>query len=137
MSNANKRKTAEYITSLNPNEVFVFGSNREGYHGGGAAAMALMFFGAKWGQGVGMQGKSYAIPTMDGSLEMIAWYVEVFVVIAREHPELHFLVTEIGCGIAGFTPQQIAPLFHSAIALDNVSLPKRFWAVLNTNVDEQ
>ena len=134
---ARNRVTSDYVDTLNPNEIFVFGSNRQGYHGGGAAAMAHMFFGAIWGQGVGLQGQSYAIPTMDDDVRIVGWYVEEFIVFAREHQELHFLVTEIGCGIAGFTPEEIAPLFHSAIALDNVSLPKRFWVVLNEMIDEQ
>ena len=134
---ARNRVTSDYVDTLAPNEIFVFGSNRQGYHGGGATAMAHMFFGAIWGQGVGLQGKSYAIPTMDDDIRIVGWYVEEFIVFAREHPELRFLVPEICCGIAGFTPEEIAPLFHSAIALDNVSLPKRFWDVLDELIDEQ
>ncbi len=99
--------------------------------------MAHMFFGAVWGQGVGLQGQSYAIPTMEGGVDTVGWYVDEFIAFAREHPELHFLVTEIGCGIAGFTPREIAPLFHDAIALQNVSLPLRFWEVLEEEIDEQ
>ena len=135
--NSNNRVTSDYIVSLNPQEVFVFGSNRQGYHGGGAAAMAHMRFGAVWGLGVGLQGQSYAIPTMEGSVDSVGWYVDEFIAFAREHPELKFLVTEIGCGIAGYTPQEIAPLFHEAIGLENVSLPQRFWDVLNESIDEQ
>lgn len=107
------RITSDYIKSLEPDEVFVFGSNLQGAHGGGAAAMALMFFGAVWGQGVGMQGQSYAIPTMQGGVETIAPFVDEFIEYAKAHPEKRFLVTEIGCGIAGFSPEEIAPPIQS------------------------
>ena len=86
---------------------------------------------------VGLQGQSYAIPTMEGGVDTIEWYVDEFISFAREHPELRFLVTEIGCGVADFTPQEIAPLFHEAISMENISLPKRFWEVLNKDIDEQ
>lgn len=135
--NSRGRVTSDNIVALNKNEIFVFGSNRAGWHGGGAAATAHMFFGAEWGQGVGLHGQSYAIPTMEGGVDVVGWYVDEFVAFAREHPELRFLVTEIGCGIAGFTPREIAPLFHEVIGLENVSLPKRFWDVLNENIEEQ
>ena len=135
--NARERVTWEHIVSLRPNEVFVFGSNRSGWHGGGAAAMAYMFFGAVWGQGVGLQGQSYAIPTMDGGVDVVGWYVDEFVAFAKEHPELRFLVTQISCGIAGFTADDIAPLFHDAIGMDNVSLLQQFWEVLDKNIEEQ
>ena len=124
------RITDDFITGLEPDEVFVFGSNLGGSHGGGAAAMALMHFGAVWGQGVGMQGQSYAIPTMHGGVETIAPYVDEFIEYAKAHPEKKFLVTEIGCGIAGFTPEEIAPLFKDSAVIDNISLPSRFWEVL-------
>lgn len=87
-------------------------------------------FGAVWGQGVGLQGQSYAIPTMQGGVETIAPYVDDFIRFARQHPEMTFLVTEIGCGIAGFTPAQIAPLFARARDVENIHLPARFWEVL-------
>lgn len=118
------------ITSLQPDEVFVFGSNLAGMHGGGAARLALERFGAVWGQGVGLQGQSYAIPTMQGGVETIAPYVDEFIGFARQHPELKFLVTEIGCGIAGFTPVEIAPLFARALDVGNIYLPARFVAML-------
>lgn len=124
------RITSDYIKSLEPDEVFVFGSNLQGAHGGGAAAMALMFFGAVWGQGVGMQGQSYAIPTMQGGVETIAPYLDEFIEYAKAHPEKRFLVTEIGCGIAGFSPEEIAPLFKAAVPIENISLPQRFWNIL-------
>lgn len=125
-----ERTTPERVYNLQPGEIFVFGSNLQGMHGGGAARLAYDRWGAVWGQGVGLQGQTYAIPTMHGGPETIRPYVDEFVNFAKSHPELKFLVTEIGCGIAGFTPQDIAPLFHDAINADNVCLPSRFWAIL-------
>lgn len=124
------RTTPDRITALRPGEIFVFGSNLGGLHGGGAARLAWQRFGAVWGQGVGLQGQSYAIPTMQGGVETIAPYVDDFIRFARQHPEMTFLVTEIGCGIAGFTPAQIAPLFARARDVENIHLPARFWKVL-------
>lgn len=124
------RISPENITSLKPDEVFVFGSNLAGLHAGGAARFAMQRFGAVWGQGVGLQGQSYAIPTMQGGVETIKPYVDDFIDFAGKNPHLKFLVTEIGCGIAGFTPEQIAPLFTRAVGLDNVWLPTRFLEVL-------
>ena len=124
------RITDDFITNLKSDEVFVFGSNLARAHGGGAAAAAHMFFGAVWGQGVGMQGQSYAIPTMQGGVETIAPYVDEFIEYAKNHPDKRFLVTEIGCGIAGFTPDEIAPLFKAAVTINNITLPSRFWEVL-------
>ena len=114
------------ITHLGENEVFVFGSNLAGMHAGGAARVAVNKFGAVWGQGVGMQGQSYAIPTMQGGVETIRPYVDEFIAYASQHPELKFLVTPIGCGIAGFTSREIAPLFAEALPLRNVILPRDF-----------
>ncbi len=126
------RITDDFIQSLKPDEVFVFGSNLAGFHGGGAARAALNKFGADWGQGVGIQGQSYAIPTMQGGVETIAPYVDEFIEYARNHQEKKFLVTEIGCGIAGFTPEEIAPLFAEAIDVGNISLPRRFWKIVES-----
>lgn len=120
------RFSSERIESLRADEIFVFGSNRQGWHGRGAAAYARQRFGAVWGEGIGRTGQCYAIPTMDGSVEKIRPYVEEFVVYAEAHPELTFLVTEIGCGIAGYTVTQIAPFFSAALDLPNVLLPQRF-----------
>lgn len=126
------RITPSFITSLKDGEVFVFGSNKEGMHGGGAARIAYEKFGAKWGEGIGMTGRCYAIPTMDGSIDLIRKYVDDFTEYARSHPELTFLVTRIGCGIAGWTDAEIAPLFREASELANVALPKSFRGVLES-----
>lgn len=124
------RITPEFITTLQPGEIFVFGSNLQGYHAGGAAHIAEQRFGAVWGQGVGPQGQSYAIPTMQGQVDTIRPYVDQFTAYAAQHPEQRFLVTRIGCGIAGFAPADIAPLFQQAAALTNVTLPADFWEEL-------
>jgi len=119
-----KRTTPELITELQPNEIFVFGSNLKGLHGGGAAYIAYRKFGAIMGQGVGLQGHSYAIPTMQGGVETIRPYVDEFIEFAKVHPELTFLVTRIGCGIAGFTNEEISPLFKDAHDVENIVLPE-------------
>lgn len=119
-----KRTTPEFITKLEPNEIFVFGSNLQGMHGGGAAYAAYRKFGAIMGQGVGLQGQSYAIPTMQGGVETIRPYVDEFIKFAKEHADLTFLVTRIGCGIAGFRDEDIAPLFADAHNADNIVLPE-------------
>ena len=118
-----KRTTPNHIDKLQPGEIFVFGSNLRGMHAGGAARAAYHKFGAVMGQGVGLQGQSYAIPTMQGGVETIKPYVDEFIDFARQHPELTFLVTRIGCGIAGFRDSEIAPLFIEAHQLSNVVLP--------------
>ena len=118
-----KRTTPEFITELQPGEIFVFGSNLKGMHGGGAAYIAYRKFGAIMGQGVGLQGQSYGIPTMQGGVETIRPYVDEFIQFAKEHQELTFLVTRIGCGIAGFTDEEIAPLFEQAHDVENIVLP--------------
>ena len=118
--------TPDFITELKPNEIFVFGSNLAGMHGGGAAYVAMERFGAIWGQGVGLQGQSYAIPTMQGGVETIKPYVDEFISFAKSHPEYTFFVTRIGCGIAGFTVDQIAPLFSQALDVPNIILPEDF-----------
>lgn len=118
--------TPEHITSLTHNEIFVFGSNLAGRHGGGAAYAAYKKFGAVWGQGVGLFGQSYAIPTMQGGVDTIRPYVDEFILFAKARPELTFYVTRIGCGIAGFRDADIAPLFAAALALPNVILPRTF-----------
>ncbi|HIX26406.1 MAG TPA: hypothetical protein H9859_02025 [Candidatus Barnesiella excrementigallinarum] len=127
-----RRFTPECITSLAPGEVFVFGSNLAGMHGGGAARVAMQHFGAVWGKGVGLQGQSYAIPTMQGGVETIKPYVDEFILFAREHSELLFYVTRIGCGIAGFEDYEIAPLFAAALTVENIVLPKSFVDILQS-----
>ena len=124
------RITPEWIDTLRDNEIFVFGSNLQGMHGGGAARVARLRFGAVLGNGVGIQGQSYAIPTMQGGVETIRPYVDDFIAYAQQHPSLHFLVTPIGCGIAGFEPEDIAPLFEGAKVVKNISLPESFWEVI-------
>ena len=119
-----KRTTPELITELQPNEIFVFGSNLKGVHGGGAAYIAYRKFGASMGQGVGLQGQSYGIPTMQGGVDTIRPYVDEFIGFAKQHPNNTFLVTRIGCGIAGFTDEDISPLFEKAHDVNNIVLPE-------------
>ena len=124
--------TPENITELGEDEIFVFGSNLSGIHAGGAARVALERFGAVMGQGVGLQGRSYAIPTMQGGVETIKPYVDEFIDLAREWDQTMFYVTRIGCGIAGFTDEEIAPLFAEALELYNVILPESFVRILRS-----
>lgn len=122
----NRACTPERISELKENEVFVFGSNLAGAHGGGAALLAYERFGAVWGEGVGLHGQTYAIPTMQGGVDTIKPYVDDFISFAKENTHLDFLVTRIGCGIAGFRDEEIAPLFRDAIDVENIILPKEF-----------
>ncbi len=126
MENIRGKYAPIVIDKLERNEVFVFGSNINGHHHGGAAKIALDKFGAVWGQGVGLQGQSYAIPTMQGDISTIKPYVDDFIIFARNHSELIFLVTRIGCGKAGFNDKEMAPLFMNALGLSNILLPKQF-----------
>ena len=123
------RITPSIINVLKSNEIFVFGSNIQGMHIGGAARVAYNRFGAEWGNGEGLQGSSYALPTMEG-LESTSAAAFRFIAFAKEHPELKFYVTPVGCGIAGYTPQDIAPLFYDSAKLENVYLPISFWKIL-------
>ena len=125
-----RRYSPDRIDRLDANQVFVFGSNLRGAHGGGAARIAYEFFGAVMGQGVGMQGQCYAIPTMQGGVETIKPYVDEFIAYARHHQELDFMVTRIGCGIAGFREEEIAPLFLDSLDLPNVLLPESFKEII-------
>ena len=122
------RITPSMINVLEPND-FVFGSNIQGMHMGGAARVAYSKFGAEWGNGEGLQGQSYALPTMEG-IECTEAAVRHFTTRAKEHPELKFFVTPVGCGIARYAPEDIAPMFKDAAELDNVYLPVSFWKVL-------
>lgn len=127
------RIAPDKITSLRKNEVFVFGSNERGIHGAGAARQALNW-GAEFGVGFGLRGKTFAIPTKTPyfvtlSLGKISTYIEQFANFAKENPSMKFLVTEIGCGLAGYKPKDIAPLFfkHNTHKYENIYLPERFW----------
>lgn len=126
----NREFTSGRISELKENEIFVFGSNLAGAHGGGAAWLAYKRFGAVWGEGVGLYGQTYAIPTMQGGVETIKPYVDEFIRFAKENARYRFLVTRIGCGIAGFRDEEIAPLFKVAIDVENIILPKEFVACL-------
>ncbi len=126
-----KRRTSPHmISSLREDEVFVFGSNLEGQHYGGAAKIAHAKFGAEWGVGSGLTGQTYAIPTMHGGVDQIKPYVDEFILFAQQHPNLRFLVTRIGCGIAGFKDEEMAPLFRNAVEVNNIYLPESFLKIL-------
>lgn len=131
-----KRTTPENIKNLKENEIFVFGSNLAGRHGKGAAKTALGW-GAKYGQASGIQGKTYGIPTKDVSIrrtlsiEEIKPFVDDFIEWAKYHSGNIFYVTEIGCGLAGLKPKEVAPLFKEAIGISNIHLPARFWHKIN------
>ena len=122
--------TPDYISELKNGEIFVFGSNLAGQHGGGAARLAYNQFGAEWGVGVGLTGQTYAIPTMHGGVDAIAPYVDEFIEFARQNGNMKFYVTRIGCGIAGFRDEDIAPLFRNALTVSNIVLPKSFYNIL-------
>lgn len=124
------RITPSRIDSLRPNEIFVFGSNIAGRHTGGAAQAAMRRFGARMGQGNGPQGQSYAIPTVGCSYSDTHRYVQEFIQYAKQHPELHFLVTPIGCGNGGWDPRDMARIFFWARDVQNISLPISFWKEL-------
>lgn len=130
MQKINKRISPNHISELSECEIFVFGSNIDGQHMGGAARYAYDNFGAEWGNGVGPQGQCYAIPTMHGPLSEIKPYVDDFIEYARQHPMNRFLLTRIGCGIAGFKDEQMAPLFLEAFKLPNVSFPVEWFIQL-------
>ena len=127
-----ERTTPNIITKLKDNEIFIFGSNLSGRHGKGAAKTALGW-GAKWGQAKGLQGKTYGIPTKDASIrrtltiEEIKPFVDEFIEFAKANEKMTFLVTEIGCGLAGLKPKEVAPLFKEAVNVFNIHLPARFW----------
>lgn len=127
--NMELRVTPKYINELKPNEVYVFGSNLPGLHVVGSANIAHSKWGAKWGKGVGLYGQSYAIPTMQGSIETIRPYVNRFIEFAKKEQNKTFLVTPI-CDIANIEPKLIAPLFTEAINVKNIYLPKCFWNYL-------
>lgn len=133
MERINRRIAPDFITELSQCEIFVFGSNLEGQHAGGAARIANEKFGAVWGVGVGPIGRSYAIPTMHGGLDVIKPYVDQFVEYAKNHPLNRFLLTRIGCGIAGFKDRDMAPLFRNVLALPNVAIPAAWVPYIDSN----
>ena len=123
------RVTPDWIDQLPENTVFVFGSNEQGNHAGGAAAFAVQHFGAVMGQGEGLQGQSYAIPTT-GDYGRFVQAVERFIDFAAAHPDQRFYVTRVGCGNAGYSTREVARMFTEAIKLENVCLPEDFWRFL-------
>lgn len=136
MGHTNKKIISSFITELSGCEIFVFGSNLEGQHHGGAARTAYEKFGAEWGVGDGPTGKCYAIPTMHGGVKCIKPFVDKFLKYAKEHPNNRFLVTRIGCGIAGFKDVDIAPLFLEALRIPNIALPKEWiHAFIDLDID--
>jgi hypothetical protein len=126
------RTTPDEIKKLEQGQIFVFGSNLSGRHGKGAAKTALGW-GAKWGQATGLQGRTYGIPTKDSSIRRTLTIIEIkpfvdeFIEFAKNNPNLTFLVTEIGCGLAGHKQKDIAPLFLNAVDVENIHLPEKFW----------
>jgi hypothetical protein len=133
------RETPEQIETLADNEIFVFGSNIMGRHGKGAAKQAKEKFGAVSGIGRWMTGRCFAIPTKDYRMQPltpneIGQDVDFLIEFAKRKPELTFLVTEIGCGLAGHAPHEIAPLFAGAMDVPNIFLPARFWDELEDRV---
>ena len=126
----NPNIASDCIDTLEKDEIFVCGSNLAGHHMGGAARVANIKFGAEWGVGIGLTGQSYAIPTMQGGVETIRPYVDEFIEFANQHQNMKFLVTRIGCGIAGFNDEDIAPLFRKALPVSNIYLPQKFYDIL-------
>lgn len=132
-----KRISSNNIQELKDDEIFVFGSNLAGRHGAGAARLAVTKFEAINGIGFGRCGNTYAIPTKDfhiGTLKLsiIKSFVETFIFYTYNYPNYKFLVTEIGCGLAGYKVHEIAPFFKDALKLKNVYLPQSFVTSLNT-----
>ena len=129
--------TPDKITKLEKDQVFVFGSNEAGIHGAGAAKLAYEKFGAVSGVGFGLQGQTYAIPTKDLEirtlpLDNIEYYIYCFLIEAMDHPYTEFLLTKIGCGLAGYSEDQIANLFKGKYIPENVTLPESFYNILNS-----
>lgn len=123
--------TPEAIITLEPNQIFVFGSNYAGRHGKGAAKLARQKFGAVDGQGLGLMGRSYGIATKGQRLEVlplqaIETQIDRLLDFARARPELEFLVTKIGCGLAGYSTEEIRACFVGKRVPDNIALPAEF-----------
>lgn len=121
-----KQFTPDKVERLSNCEIFVFGSNMEGKHMGGAARVAYEMFGAEWGVGDGPTGRCYAIPTMHGGIEDIQPYAEKFIAYAKVHPMKRFLLTRVGCGIAGFKDSDMAQLFKDALDVPNITYPRQW-----------
>lgn len=122
---------------MNKTEIFTFGSNLSGRHGAGAAKYARLHHGAVPGQGIGLQGTSYALPTKGVNLSFmslsdIGRHVMAFISFAKIRTDLTFRVTRVGCGLAGFKDEQIAPLFKEALPLKNIRLPKGWRHLIQT-----
>jgi len=133
-----KKGTPDNISSLQENEIFVFGSNEAGIHGAGAAALANIKFGAAWGVGAGATGQCYAIPTKDCHLKTlpllrIEVYIDAFLQYAAKYPHKTFLLTKIGCGLAGYSEKDIAALFKNKLLPINVTFPQSFWKIIATD----
>ena len=114
-------------TMPSKNEIFVFGSNEAGVHGAGAAKAAHKFYGAEWGNGYGLQGRSFAIPTKDINirtlpLDVIEYFVSNFVRMASMQPDRQYFMTRIGCGLAGYKDSDIAPMFKGSPT--NINFPE-------------
>lgn len=122
--------TPELVRYLNENEIFVFGSNVKGWHNGGASLYAKNNFGACEGQAEGIQGRSYAIPTVGNTYRDVVAAVRRFTEFAVRHPEMKFLVTRIGCGHGIYTDADIAPLFKTAYSFGNVYIPASFLSII-------
>lgn len=133
--------TPESIVELDPGQIFVFGSNLVGYHGAGAARAALKW-GAEMGVGVSLSGQTYALPTKDGLIQTmtlpdIEYHIDELIGCIVENPDKHFLITKIGCGLAGYTPKDIAPLFGVAfLEMANCSLPQEFIDIIQQQEKE-
>jgi len=131
----NYRTSSSNITTLKDNEIFVFGSNESGRHGKGAAKTAMKW-GAVYGQAEGLQGRTYAIPTVNAtitnklSLDKIKVYVDNFIIFAKQNKQLEFLGTPIGTGLAGWTVKDITPLFEDVLEVENIYMPYSFWKIL-------
>ena len=127
------------IVGLKDNEIFVFGSNEAGKHGKGAAKQALKW-GAIYYNPSGLQGCTYALPTKNKymktlSILKIKECVNELLETVKLNPYLHFLITEIGCGLAGYKPSEIAPLFVDFIGIKNISMPEKFIDVLKSELN--
>jgi hypothetical protein len=129
--------TPDNITELKKHQVFVFGSNEAGIHGAGAAKLAHKKFGAVYGVGFGLRGQTFAIPTKDLKirtlpLDKVESYIHSFLLEAMDHPDTEFLVTKIGCGLAGYLEEEIANLFKGKFIPENVVLPESFHNIINS-----